>query len=91
MPTRVEAAQEGPDEDMTEALAASSERNVRPRTAQTSSRMGDFHGRESEDQKRWVFRMSQGSRQRTSRRWVAAGCGTGEFQSDRIVLLKQIW
>ena len=37
--TRVEPAQEGPDEAMRQALAASSARNVRPRTAETSSRM----------------------------------------------------
>ena len=37
---RVEAAQEGPDEAMRQALAASRARNVRPRTAE-SSRMED--------------------------------------------------
>ena len=36
--TRVEAAQEGQDEEMTEAPAASSARSVRPRSAETSSR-----------------------------------------------------
>ena len=39
--TRVEAALEGPDEELTEAPAARSARNVRPRTAETSSRMED--------------------------------------------------
>ena len=32
MTTRVEAAQEGPDDEMTESLAARSTRNVRPKT-----------------------------------------------------------
>ena len=39
--TRVEAAQEGPDEAMSQALAASSARNVRPRTAE-SGRVEDL-------------------------------------------------
>ena len=70
--TRVEAAQEGPDEEMTEALAASSVRNVRPRAAETSSRLEDVYCRASKDQRRWVFRMTQGSRQLTSRQWASA-------------------
>ena len=101
MATRVEAAQEGPDEAMNQAPAASSAReasvassarNVRPRTAE-SGRMEDV----APSRRRGLEEMGslddpnltpadESQMGISEMAVILARCGTGEFESGRIVL-----
>ena len=88
--TRVDSAQEGWDEEMTGAPAASSARNVRPRTAETSSRMEDVvpsRTRGSEVVGRLEDpRLTPADESQMGIREMAV-----KFQSGRIVLQDQVW
>ena len=88
--TRVEAAQEGRDEEMTGAPAASSARNVRPRTAETSSRMENVvpsRTRGSEV----VGRLEDPRLTPADELQMGISEMAVKFQSGRIVLQDQVW